>query len=135
MKNKEKHDFIFNEFKKDFFKRLNDFLLDDSDKSSNNFISYLSDNGVTKKEIYNILIIKNNSLSTKEKKQKIIDSLATQDWNDLSDREDSEKGLTFFDYEKDKSTLDTSFSKEQEGYDSDKEADLLGEDFYAEIQK
>ena len=110
-------------------------MLDDSDKSSNNFISYLSDNGVTKKEIYNILIIKNNSLSTTKKKQKIIDSLVTPDWNDLSDEEESEEELVLFDYEKDTSSLNASFSGIEEAYDSDKEIKLLGEDFYNEIQK
>ena len=131
-----KQDFIdgsdFRKFKMGFFKMLEDFLLD---KPSNNFIDYLSRNQVTKKEVYNILDIKNTGWSKARKKQKIINSLATPDWNDLSDEEDSEEELKLFDYEKDNPSLNASFSGIEEAYDSDTETKLLGEDFYNEIQK
>ena len=135
MKNKENYHFLFREFKRNFFKKLNDFLSNNSPISDNIFTDYLLGNGINQKEINNILALRGDEFSKARAKEQIINSLATPDWNDLSDGDLLDEEIEIFNYEEDKSTLNTSFSGTEEVYDLYEEANLLGTDLFEEIQK
>jgi len=140
MKNNRDQNILFaiflKKFKMYFFERLDSFLSDNPLEISDSFTTYLLNNSnITKKEIYNILDIKNTDWSKAIKKGKIINSLATPDWNDLSDGDLLDEEIEIFNYEEDKSTLNTSFSGTEEAYDLYEEANLLGTDLFEEIQK
>ena len=130
MKNNRDNNILFaillKKFKMHFFERLDSFLSDDPLERSDSFTTYLRDNSnITKKEISNIRGIKNTNWTKAIKKYEIIHSLATPNWNDLSDEDSLDEEIEISSSDFDKSTLNTSLCGTEKDYEFNEEGYLI----------